>query len=84
MVIESMQIPINRGNNLKFSRLNYEDRRNSVSVVAAVMAIIPFKGNDVLVRPWMIGIDDQVNTDSEGWSPTSNISNLVVLLWLRT
>ena len=83
MVIESMQIPINRGNNMKFMSWMIPDSRNSVSVVAAVMVVISFERNDVLV-PATIGVDDQVNTDSKGWSPAPNSSNLVVCLWLST
>ena len=51
MVIESMQIPIDRGNNMKFMSWMIPDSRNSVSVVAAVMVVISFERNDVLVRP---------------------------------
>ena len=85
MVIESMQIPINRGNNMKFMSWMRPDSRNSVSVVAAVMAIIPFKGNDApQVVSAAIGMDDQVNTESECWPPTLNSSNLGVFLHLCT
>ena len=58
------------------------DSWNSVSVVAAVMAIIPFKGNDVpIVVSAAIRMDDQVNTESECWPPTRNSSNRVVSLY---
>ena len=59
---------------MKFMSWMIPDSRNSVSVIAAVMVVISFERNDVLV-PATIGVDDQVNTDSEGWSPTCNISN---------
>ena len=58
------------------------DSWNSVSVVAAVMAIIPFKGNDVpIVESVAIGLDDQVNADPKCWPPTRNGSNLVAFLY---
>ena len=59
-----------------------EDSWNSVSVVAAVIAIIPFKGNDVpIVESVAIGLDDQVNADPKCWPPTRNGSNLAVSLY---
>ena len=57
------------------------DSRNSVSVVAAVIPIIPFKGNDAPITVSAIGMDDQVNTESECWPPTRNSSNRVVSLY---
>ena len=59
-----------------------KDSWNSVSVVAAVIAIIPFKGNDVpIVESVAIGLDDQVNADPKCWPPTRNGSNLVAFLY---
>ena len=59
-----------------------KDSWNSVSVVAAVIAIIPFKGNDVpIVASVAIGLDDQVNADPKCWPPTRNGSNLVAFLY---
>ena len=83
MVIESMQIPINRVNNMKFMSWMIPDSRNSVSVVAAVMVVISFERNDVLVLV-AIGMDDQVNANSECWPPTLHSSNLGISLWLGT
>ena len=83
-----METPINRTNYIKSSPVSSAswirpDSWNSVSVVAAVMAIIPFKGNDVsVVVSAAIGVDDQVNTDSECWPPTLDSSNLGVSLYL--
>ena len=74
---------MNRTNNMKSNHWMRPDSWNSVSVVAAVMAIIPFKGNDVsVVVSAAIGVDDQVNTDSECWPPTLDSSNLGVSLYL--
>ena len=85
-----METPINRTNYIKSSLVSSAswmrpDSWNSVSVVAAVMAIIPFKGNDApQVVSAAIGMDDQVNTESESWPPTLNSSNLGVFLYLCT
>ena len=59
------------------------ESRNSVSIVAAVISIISFERNDVLVLV-AIGMDDQVNANSECWPPTLNSSNLGISLWLGT
>ena len=76
---------MNRTNNMKSNHWMRPDSWNSVSVVAAVMAIIPFKGNDApQVVSAAIGMDDQVNTESESWPPTLNSSNLGVSLRLGT
>ena len=78
-----MELPIDRTNSMKSFCWMRPDSWNSVSVVAAVMAIIPFKGNDVsVVVSAAIGVDDQVNTDSECWPPTLDSSNLGVSLYL--
>ena len=82
-----MQLSINRTNYMKSYCWMRPDSWNSVSVVAAVMAIIPFKGNDVpIVVSAAIRMDDQVNTESESWPPTLNSSNsnLGVFLYLCT
>ena len=76
---------MNRTNNMKSDHWMRPNSWNSVSVVAAVMAIIPFKGNDApQVVSAAIGMDDQVNTESESWPPTLNSSNLGVFLHLCT
>ena len=82
-----MELPIDRTNSMKSFCSMRPDSWNTVSVVAAVMAIIPFKGNDVpIVVSAAIRMDDQVNTESESWPPTLNSSNsnLGVFLYLCT
>ena len=55
------------------------DTRNSRK--QEVIPIIPMKGNDAPITVSAIGMDDQVNTESECWPPTRNSSNLVVSLY---
>ena len=55
------------------------DSRNSRK--QEVIPIMPMKGNDAPITVSAIGMDDQVNTESECWPPTRNSSNLVVSLY---
>ena len=78
-----MQVPISRSNNMKSVGWMRPESRNSVSVIAAVVAIIPFERNDVpILVPAAVGIDDQVNTDSECWPPARDSSKVTVFLYL--